>query len=206
MEGYFSACYTQWVPNSQFDAKYFERFYGKHPVRTMSEVGHLAIAVHEMVTWWNGKIRSVLEVGAGLGDWSNWYRDVHPTVRVVSVDVSEHACKKYGHEQRDIATWRPRAAFDLVICMDVLQYLDDRAATSALRNLTAATRTVLYFDALTAHDARHTVERSATDLDAYLRPGSWYRERLSRGFVQVGGGLWVRKDAQLVLHELERHD
>ena len=172
----------------------------------MSEVGHLAIAVQEMVTWWNGKIRSVLEVGAGPGDWSNWYRDVHPTVRVVSVDVSEHACKKYGHEQRDIATWRPRAAFDLVICMDVLQYLDDRAATSALRNLTAATRTVLYFDALTAHDARHTVERSATDLDAYLRPGSWYRERLSRGFVQVGGGLWVRKDAQLVLHELERHD
>jgi len=206
LEGYFSACYTQWVPNSRFDAKYFERFYGKRPVRTMSEVGHLAIAVHEMVTWWNGKIRSVLEVGAGPGDWSNWYRDVHPTVRVVSVDVSEHACKKYGHEQRDIATWRPRAAFDLVICMDVLQYLDDRAATAALRNLTAATRTVLYFDALPAHDARHTVERSATDLDAYLRPGSWYRERLSRGFVQVGGGLWVRKDAQLVLHELERHD
>ena len=206
MEGYFSACYTQWVPNSQFDAKYFERFYGKRPVRTMSEVGHLAIAVHEMVTWWNGKIRSVLEVGAGPGDWSNWYRDVHPTVRVVSVDVSEHACKKYGHEQRDIATWRPRAAFDLVICMDVLQYLDDRAAAAALRNLTAATRTVLYFDALTAHDARHTVERSATDLDAYLRPGSWYRERLSRGFVQVGGGLWVRKDSQLVLHELEHHD
>ena len=99
LEGYFSACYTQWVPNSRFDAKYFERFYGKRPVRTMSEVSHLAIAVHEMVTWWNGKIRSVLEVGAGPGDWSNWYRDVHPTVRVVSVDVSEHACKKYGHEQ-----------------------------------------------------------------------------------------------------------
>jgi hypothetical protein len=119
--------------------------------------------------------------------------------------VSEHACKKYGHELRDIATWRPKQPFDLVICMDVLQYLDERAATAALRNLAFATRTCLYFDALTSHDARHTVDRSATDLDAHLRPGSWYRDRLSRAFVQVGGGLWVRKGAPIVLHELERH-
>jgi hypothetical protein len=176
LEGYFSACYTQWVPKSRFDARYFDRFYGERPVRTMNEVGHLAIAVHEMVSWWGGKIRSVLEVGAGPGDWSNWYREAHPSIRVLSVDVSEHACKKYGH-----------------------------AATAALRNLAFATRTCLYFDALTSHDARHTVDRSATDLDAHLRPGSWYRDRLSRAFVQVGGGLWVRKGAPIVLHELERH-
>ena len=192
------------MPKSRFDAKYFERFYGDRPVRTINEVGHLAIAVHELVAWWGGTIRSVLEVGAGPGDWSNWYREFHPNVRVVSVDVSEHACKQYGHQQRDIATWRPKTPSDLVICMDVLQYLDDRAATAAIRNLTFATKTCLYFDALTAHDARYTVDRSATDLDAHLRPGSWYRQRLSRGFVQVGGGLWVRKDASITLHELER--
>ncbi|MEY4400940.1 MAG: hypothetical protein RL072_805 [Actinomycetota bacterium] len=203
LEGYFSTCYTQWVPKSRFDENYFERFYGKHPVRSMSEVSHLAVAVHELVTWWGGKIRSVLEVGAGPGDWSNWYRDMHPQVRVLSVDVSDHACERYGHERRDIAAWRPRNPFDLVICMDVLQYLDERAASAALRNLTSATRTYLYFDALTIHDAKHTVDRTSTDLDAHLRSGSWYRERLSRGFVHAGGALWVRKGAPIVLHELE---
>jgi len=88
--------------------------------------------------------------------------------------------------------------------MDVLQYLDDRAAAGALRNLTTATRSVMYFDALTTFDAKHTVDRSTTNLNAHLRSGDWYHERLSRGFVHAGAGLWVRKGSSTVLHELER--
>lgn len=192
------------MKSQRFDAEYFSRYYGQRPVRTINEVAHLAVAVHELMAWWGGSIRSMLEVGAGPGDWSNWYRHEHPEVRVLSVDVSEHACERFGHQHRDIAQWRPKTPFDLVVCMDVLQYLDDRSAARALRNLTAATRTCLYFDALTTHDARHTVDRRVTDLDAHLRPGSWYRERLSRGLVQVGGGIWIRKGSSVVLHELER--
>lgn len=191
------------MKNSRFDENYFARFYGKQPVRSMNEVAHLAAAVHEMVSWWGGSIRSVLEVGAGPGDWSNWYRRFQPKVRVVSTDVSEHACARYGHQLRNIAEWAPGKPFDLVICMDVLQYLDDVSATRALRNLTVATRHFLYFDALTKHDARHTVDRESTDLDAHLRSGEWYRKHLSRGFTQVGAGLWLRKSSDVVIHELE---
>jgi SAM-dependent methyltransferase len=191
--------------NVQFDHQYFERYYGKQPVRSENDVAHIATAVHEMLSWWGVPVRSVLEVGAGPGHWSNWYREFHPKVRVVSTDVSEHACRVFGHQQRNIAEWSPKRPFDLVICMDVLQYLNDRLAARAMRNLTSATRTCLYFDALTTFDARHTVDRSATDLDAHLRSGTWYRERLSRGFQQAGAGLWVRKDSAVVLHELERH-
>lgn len=192
------------MKNSRFDEKYFDRFYGKRPVRTMNEVSRLAAAVHELVAWWGGSIQSVLEVGAGPGDWSNWYRTMYPQVRVLSTDVSEHACARYGHEHRDIAEWAPRRPYDLVVCMDVMQYLDDRRASRALQNLATATRTCLYFDALTAHDAKHTVDRASTDLDAHLRPGEWYRTRLSRHFTQAGAGLWVRKSGAIVLHELER--
>lgn len=42
-----------------------------------------------------------------VGMWRDWYRTMHPRVRVRSVDVSSHACERYGHELRDIATWRP---------------------------------------------------------------------------------------------------
>ena len=191
--------------NEEFDRAYFERYYGKQPIHTVNEIAHLATAVHEMLAWWAAPVRSVLEVGAGRGDWSNWYRTLHPTVRVTSTDVSEHSCATFGHKRRDIAQWAPKRPFDLVICTDVLQYLDDRAATRALRNLTTATRTCLYFDALTSFDAKHTVERSKTDLNATLRTGDWYRQRLSRGFTQAGAGLWVRKGSTVVLHELERH-
>jgi len=81
------------VTNSRFDANYFARYYGERPVRTMNEIGHLAAAVHEMVAWWGGSISSVLEVGAGPGDWSTWYRTMHPDVRATSTDVSKHACE-----------------------------------------------------------------------------------------------------------------
>lgn len=192
------------MAKSQFDRKYFERYYGKQPVRSSQAVVHLATAVHQMIAWWGASVRSVLEVGAGPGDWSNWYRATHPHVRVVSTDVSEHACKQFGHQQRNIAEWAPQRSFDLVICTDVLQYLNDRQAARALRNLTTATKTVLFFDALTSLDAAHTVERATSDLEVFLRPGEWYRERLSRGFVQAGAGLWVRKSGTVVLHELER--
>lgn len=191
--------------NEKFDRSYFERYYGKQPIHTVNEIAHLATAVHEMLAWWAAPVRSVLEVGAGRGDWGNWYRTLHPTVRVTSTDVSEHSCATFGHKRRDIAQWAPKRPFDLVICTDVLQYLDDRAATRALRNLTTATRTCLYFDALTSFDAKHTVERSKTDLNATLRTGDWYRQRLSRGFTQAGAGLWIRKGSTVVLHELERH-
>ena len=191
--------------NEKFDRSYFERYYGKQPIHTVNEIAHLATAVHEMLAWWAAPVRSVLEVGAGRGDWSNWYRTLHPTVRVTSTDVSEHSCATFGHKRRDIAQWAPKRPFDLVICTDVLQYLDDRAATQALRNLTTATRTCLYFDALTSFDAKHTVDRSKTDLNVTLRTGDWYRQRLSRGFTQAGAGLWIRKGSTVVLHELERH-
>lgn len=191
------------MANQRFNKKYFDRYYGKRPVRSLNEVAHLAAAIHELASWWNSPIRSVLEVGAGPGDWSQWYRAMHPKIRVMSVDVSEHACATYGHKQRDIATWSPPHPFDLVICMDVLQYLDDAQAARALRNLAKATRTYLYFDALTEFDAKHTVDRDATDLDAHLRSGNWYRQHLSRSFLQAGAGLWVRKSSSVVLHELE---
>jgi trans-aconitate methyltransferase len=192
------------VRGSLFNSAYYDRFYGERPVRSESEVVDLASAVHGMVSWWGAPPRSVLEVGAGPGYWSRWYRANHPRVRVVSTDVSEHACDRYDHQRRDISEWSPKRPSDLVICVDVLQYLDDVRAARALRNLTTATRTVLYFDVLTKYDARHTVDREHSDLDAFLRPGDWYRRRLTRGFVHAGSGLWVRRTSGIVLHELER--
>ena len=73
----------------------------------------LASGVHQFCSWWDIQVRSVLDVGAGVGYWSDWYRNNHQRAKVVSVDVSEHACKKYGHELRDISSWAPKRKFDL---------------------------------------------------------------------------------------------
>jgi len=163
----------------------------------------LASAVHNFCSWWDIPVRSVLDIGAGVGYWSDWYRKNFSSTKVVSVDVSEHACKKYGHQLRDISRWTPSRKFDLVVCKSVLQYLDDRAARAAIKNLAMATRHVLFFEVPTTRDLRHNVDRTVTDLEIYARTGKWYKNELSKKFKQAGAGIWIAKSSTIVLYELE---
>lgn len=163
----------------------------------------LASAVHNFCNWWDIPVRSVLDIGAGVGYWSDWYRKNFSGTKVVSVDVSEHACKKYGHQQHDISTWAPSRQFDLVVCQSVLQYLDDQSARAAIKNLAKATKHVLFFEVPTTRDLRHNVDRSVTDLEIYARAGKWYKNELSKKFKQAGAGIWIAKSSTIVLYELE---
>jgi trans-aconitate methyltransferase len=156
-----------------------------------------------LTEWWGVRLRTVLDVGAGPGWWGDWLRSQRPRVVYRGVDVSEHACRRWGHEHADIATWRPDRPAELVVCQGVLQYLDDDACASAVANLGAACAAVLYLEVPTAADRVEVIDQAATDLDVRWRPGSWYRRRLGRWFVPAGAGLWVRRDAGIVLYELE---
>jgi SAM-dependent methyltransferase len=191
------------VPRTQFDAGFFKRFYSTTPMHSRRKIETLASGVHQFCSWWDIQVRSVLDVGAGVGYWSDWYRNNHQRAKVVSVDVSEHACKKYGHELRDISSWAPKRKFDLVICQSVLQYLDDQAARSAIKNLAKATKHVLFFEVPTKSDLRNNVDRDVTDFEIYSRTGIWYRNELAKYFKQAGAGLWVAKSSTIVLYELE---
>lgn len=187
---------------ARFDRAYYRRFYGKDGVHDAARIAHLATAVHHMAAWWGIRIRSVLDVGAGTGLWRDWYREHHPEVRVQSIDVSEHACATWGHERRDIATWRPRRPADLVICHGVLHYLDDDAAENAIDNVAASTRHLLYLEAPTRSDLRDVVDADHTDMHVHPRTGAWYRRRLEPTMRQVGAGLWMPRD-EAVMYELE---
>lgn len=187
---------------TRFDHDYYHRFYGPSGVHAPAQVGHLAAAVHEMAAWWGLEITSMLDVGAGLGMWRDWYRDHHPTVHTLSIDVSEHACRTWGHEQRDISTWRPDRTYDLVVCHSVLQYVADDAVAAAVEHLADATEYVLYLEAPTTADLAHVVDPERTDMEVHHRSGEWYRELLGQWFQQVGAGLWVKRGA-VPMFELE---
>jgi SAM-dependent methyltransferase len=186
-----------------FDAAYYRRFYGgarrAHGAR---DVAHLARGVCGLAAWLGVDVRSVLDVGAGTGLWGRWFRRHRPRIRYRSVDVSPHACRTFGHELRDIATWRTARRFDLVVCHGVLQYLDDAAAERAIENLAAMCRGLLYLEAIATEDLA-VLDRDATDLAIHLRPARWYRARLARGFVQVGAGLWASRRSGIRLWALE---
>jgi trans-aconitate methyltransferase len=193
------------VPTSErFDAAYYSRFYGRRPVHDLGRIAHLAAGVTELAAWWRIPIRSVLDVGAGKGYWRDWLATAHPRVSYHGIDVSEHACRRYGHEHADLATWQTARQYDLVVCQSVLQYLDDAAAAQAIESLTSTCRGLLWLEVPTADDRAHSIDPSATDLDVHWRTGAWYRKRLATGFKEIGGGLWLSRASNAVLFELER--
>jgi len=190
-------------PPQAFDDAYYRRFYsGKARVHTARHVALLASGVTGIAAWLGIELRSVLDVGAGPGLWGRYFR-TRRGVRYRSVDFSEHACERYGHEHRDISTWCARERFDLVVCQGVLQYLDDRAAARAIDHLGRMCRGLLYLEVITRRDLASVVDERSTDTWMHARDGEWYRRRLARHFVQVGAGLWASRGSGVALWELE---
>jgi len=189
-----------------FDEAYYRRFYESRATRVYGkgEIAHLARGVTELVAWYGGEIRSVLDVGAGVGLWRDWFRSSKPDVRYLSTEVSPYACHKYGHEMHDIALWRATERFDLVICQGVLPYLSDEAAARAIENLAAMSRGFLYLEAVTKKDLADVCDNTYTDQAQKPRTRRWYRERLDRFYVPLGCGLYYIKSGPLAFYELER--
>jgi SAM-dependent methyltransferase len=148
-------------------------------------------------------VRSILDAGCGVGLLRTPFAQILPRARYTGLDASEYLCARYGWVHGSIADYAPRRPSDLVVCYDVLQYLDDRAAARALANFGRLTRGALYLSALTREDWRHNCDRKRTDAAVYLRSGDWYRRRLERRFRYLGFGVWLRKDAYAILWDLE---
>jgi 2-polyprenyl-3-methyl-5-hydroxy-6-metoxy-1,4-benzoquinol methylase len=188
----------------RFDAVYYARFYGRRPVHTRRQIGHLAEGVLSFARWWRIPIRSVLDVGAGKGYWRDWLAELHPTVKYHGIDASDYACRRFHHERADIASWDPPRRYDLVVCQSMMQYLGDAHATKAIGTLAEACRGLLLFDTPTVSDRDTVIDPSSTDLDVHWRGGDWYRQRLTVGFMEIGAGLWLSRECPAVFFELER--
>jgi SAM-dependent methyltransferase len=176
----------------RFDAAYYRR-----------HIARLGEGVISLASWWHIPVRSVLDVGAGKGYWREWLAATHPRVKYHGIDTSEYACRRYHHELANIAVWRPRRRYDLVVCQSVIQYLDDGGAAKAIGTLGDACRGLLLFDAPTVADRETVIDPSSTDLDVRWRTGSWYRKRLTVGFTEIGGGLWLSRECHVPFFELE---
>ena len=189
-----------------FDGSYFRRFYESRRSRVYDadQIGGLASGVTGFAQWFGCEIERVLDVGAGIGLWGRWFRTHMPAVQYRSIDVSDYACEKYGHERRDIAQWRGRTKYDLVVCQGVLPYLADRDCGRAIANMAAMCRGFLYVEAVTARDLRDVCDRSRTDVRVLARPAAFYRRSLARYFEPLGCGVYHVLGGAAQFYELER--
>jgi SAM-dependent methyltransferase len=175
----------------RFDARYYARWYGDRAER--AGIAQRALRfVLAYIDHMDADIESALDLGCGLGLWKKALASQAPGVRYTGVEYSAYLCEKYGWQQGDVCTYRPRRAFDLVICQGVLQYLGDADCAAAIDNLARLSKRFLYLEVLTAADAEEVCCPEGTDFDVHVRDAKWYAARLKKHFVNLGGGLYAK--------------
>lgn len=189
----------------RFDHSYFQRYYfdPRTAVISAHEVRARAMLIAAFVAHVGLPVRRILDAGCGTGGLRATLLRRLQRATYTGLDTSEYLCARYGWQHGRIQDYRVAQPFDLVVCYDVLQYLDARAAARALVNLSRLCRGVLYFSALTRADWRHNCDQRRTDPNVHLRAGEWYRSRLRRSFREIGAGFWVNRRAPLAIWELE---
>jgi len=188
-----------------FDEDFFRRFYldPKTAAASREDLAARALHVAAFADYLELDVRRILDAGCGLGFMRPTFRRFFPKARYVGLETSDYLCRKFGWRHGSVVDWRGAGRFDIVVCYDVLQYLDQREAERALANLARLSRGLLHFSALTREDWLYHCDKTRTDRDVHLRPAAWYRRRLRHRFDEAGAGLWVRRGAPVTLWSLE---
>jgi len=148
-------------------------------------------------------IRTILDVGCGLGEWRVALSKRYPKSRFQGIEYSNYLCRELGWKHGSAIDFKLSKTYDLVICQSVLQYLTDHDAQRALRNLARHCHGALYLEVVTKKDWHHHCDQRTTDDRIHLRSGMWYRNELKSYFRTLGGGLFLAKKASAVLWEME---
>lgn len=105
------------------------------------------------------KLRSVLDVGAGEGQWGIELRRIRPGVRYLGIDPSEYAVARHGRRRNlrlgsfeSLKTLRLARSYDLIVCADVLQYVADAPLKRGVRHLASLLHGVAFLEAYTSGD------------------------------------------------------
>lgn len=195
---------NQQFSGQSFDADYYQRFYVDADTRAVSntEQQRQARFIAAYVEYLELPIEAVLDIGCGLGGMLAALQTCWPEAHSSGVEFSPYLCEKYGWAQGSVVDYAGPSA-DLVVCNDVLGYLDEAQCQLAINNLANLTRQALYISVLTVEDLP-VCDQEHTDMQQNLRPAAWYREALAEHFVSVGGGLFLRKPLQTAIWQLER--
>lgn len=186
--------------SKQYDRDYFERWY-RDPALKREAIGgaarlarKVALAVATAEYWLERPLRSVLDIGCGEGVWQPALKKLRPKATYLGFDSSAYAIERFGRRRNlrlaafgDFATLRPCPPVDLLVCSDVLHYLDTRELDAGLPGLAELCGGVAFLETFTRED-----EVEGDTAGFRKRPGRFYRERFAKaGLAALGSHLWL---------------
>jgi 2-polyprenyl-3-methyl-5-hydroxy-6-metoxy-1,4-benzoquinol methylase len=189
----------------RFDKAYYDRFYRNPSTRAVTPAAarRHASFVYAYLAHLQIPVRRLIDVGCGVGTMLRALSRLYPSARCDGVEVSTYLCRRYGWRPGSVVDFDAPAPYDLVVCHDVLAYLDDRNCARAIDNLARVCRGAACIGVITADDADR-FDPKRTDLEQRLRPAAWYRRRLDRHFISVGGGIYLKRPVDVTVWALEQ--
>ena len=190
-----------------FDRDFFRRFYDEAATSVISrdDVFRRACFVLAYLAHLRVPVHSVLDAGCGTGLWKRALEDIDDSIEYTGIDPSEYMCATHGWTRSTVAGFRSKRKFDLIVCQDVMQYMDAREVDRSFANIGRLCRGALYFDVPTSDDIDDGhLDMRRTDRKIHVRSAAWYRKRLKKDFVNAGGGVFVTARSRAVVLALER--
>ena len=190
-----------------FDEAYYQRYYfnKKTSVVDPAHTERLGAFVCSYLQYLRVPVARVLDMGCGIGLWRDMVARHLPGAQYQGVEYSAYLCQRFGWERGSVVDYQAVQPYDLVICQGVLPYLDSNDLHKALHNLAALCRGALYLEAVTAEDwAADVVDEKLTDARQFKHPAQAYRDGLAPHFIEMGGGLWLSREADVPVFALER--
>jgi SAM-dependent methyltransferase len=175
-----------------YDRDYFQRWY-RHPRHRVSTPESLTRKVRMAVSiaeYLIGRpIRTVVDVGCGEAPWFPILRRMRPRVRYVGIDSSEYAIERYGASRNirygtlaTVGKMKSLPIADLIVCADVLQYVETSEAELGLRAIRRLLGGAAYIEAFTTEDGME-----GDQVDWHKRTANEYRRLFRRaGLTQCG--------------------
>ena len=200
----------QSAPATTFDEAYYQRFYFDKKTRVLdrAHVDRLGAFVAAYIQYLRVPVRRVLDMGCGIGLWQGLIARHFPGASYHGVEISDYLCQRYGWERGSVADYAAQEPFDLVICQGVLPYLDPSDLQRALVvNLGRLSRGALYVEAVAREDyERDMIDEDLTDARQFRHRVALYRRGLREHMREMGGGLWLSRQANVPLFALEHLD
>ncbi|MDQ6800127.1 MAG: class I SAM-dependent methyltransferase [Acidobacteriota bacterium] len=193
----------------KYDRAYFDRWYrGRARIGAEPEVRRkvaMAVAIAEFFL--RRTIRNVVDIGCGEAPWFVHLRELRPKVRYVGYDPGDYAVEQFGASRNvrcgafgEIGALHIRERFDLVVCADVMHYLQDDEIRRGLPAIVRLIRGAAFFEVLTREE-----EVMGDTVGLIRRPAAWYREVFTgNGLVAVGPYTWIGKRLANAATALER--
>jgi SAM-dependent methyltransferase len=192
-----------------YDQTYFNRWYRDPADRVSTRQSlvrkvRMAVSVTEFLL--GREIRSVLDVGCGEASWFLILKRLRPNARYVGVDSSDYVIDRFGAERnirrgslQSLSAMKSLRKSDLVVCADVLQYLDTRDIERGLRAVRKLLGGVAYIEAFTTEDAME-----GDRIDWHERSAAEFKRLFQRaGLTQCGPYCYTNLDELDSLNSFE---